>query len=133
MDIIDIYKSLGLTDQEITNLTDQIFDTKLKLANNLSDEHQYLLNKEMHRQQVQKYLENFDNLTITNEEIMYQTAEIIYAKTIFLASIGIEINNENKRYLLLSEDGFYHTFGVTYAELLKLYPYNEYEENLKLK
>jgi len=112
MDIIDIYKSLGLTEEEIENLLNQVYDTKLKLANSLSDKHQYLLNKKIHSQEVQTYLDNF-NLDLTEEEIMYQTVDIIYAKTMFLASIGIDINNENKKFLLLDEDTFYHTFKIT--------------------
>lgn len=130
MDILDIYKTLGLTDKEIKSLTNQIFETKLELANNLSDEHQYLLNKKLHQAEVQNYLKNFTELEFSEDDIMHQTVEIVYAKIMFLASIGIEINNQNKKYILLDEDKFYHTFGITYEELTNLYPYKEYEENI---
>ena len=80
MDIIDIFKTIGLKEDEIKNITDQVFETKLELANALSDEHQYLLNKEIHQKEVQQYLENFDSLELTEEDLMYQTVDIIYAK-----------------------------------------------------
>jgi len=37
MDIIDIFKTIGLKEDEIKNITDQVFETKLELANALSD------------------------------------------------------------------------------------------------
>lgn len=133
MDIIDIFKTIGLKEDEIKNITDQVFETKLELANALSDEHQYLLNKEIHQKEVQQYLENFDSLELTEEDLMYQTVDIIYAKIMFLASIGVEINKQNQKCIVLNENDFYQAFGITTEELLKLYPYNEYEKNIKLK
>ncbi len=133
MDIIDIFQTLGLKEDEIKNITDQFFKTKLDLANSLSEEHQYLLNKKIHQEEVQNYLSNFDDVELTEEELMYQTIDIVYAKIMFLASIGMEINKQNQKFITLNEKDFYKIFGITTEELLKLYPYNEYEKNIKLK
>lgn len=130
MDIFDVLQTLGLKEEEIKNITDQVFETKTELENALSDEHKYLLNKDKHQKEIQKYLDNFNNLELTEDELMYQTVDIIYAKIMFLASIGIEINKQNQKYIILNEDEFYKVFGITTEELLKLYPYNEYEKNI---
>jgi len=133
MDIFDIFKILGLKEDEIKNITNQVFETQSDLKNALSDEHKYLLNKETHQKEVRNYLKNFDDLELTKEDLMYQTVDIIYAKIMFLASIGIQINKQNQKYIILNEDDFYKAFGITTQELLKLYPYHEYEKNIKSK
>lgn len=129
MDAIDIYKTLGLTDKEIKELITKIFENEESLQNSLSADRKLSLNSEKHQSKVMNYLKAFKDLAIPQEDIN-ETIEIIYAKIMFLASIGIEINNQNKKYILLDEEKFYHAFGITYEELTNLYPYQEYEENI---
>jgi len=133
MDFIDFYKGMGLSDEEIKTIANQIFKTKEELEECLSSDRKYLLNKEKHQERIQEYLKHYNDLSINTEDLMYETAETIYAKIMFLASIGINITKENQKFITLNEDDFYHTFGITYEELTNLYPYQEYENNLKLK
>jgi len=133
MDFIDFYKGMGLSDEEIKTIANQIFKTKEELEECLSSDRKYLLNKEKHQERIQEYLKHYNDLSINTEDLMYETAETIYAKIMFLASIGINITKENQKFITLNEDDFYNTFGITYEELTNLYPYQEYENNLKLK
>lgn len=133
MDFIDFYKGMGLSDEEIKTIANQIFKTKEELEKCLSSDRKYLLNKEKHQERIQEYLKHYNDLSINTEDLMYETAETIYAKIMFLASIGINITKENQKFITLNEDDFYHIFGITYEELTNLYPYQEYENNLKLK
>jgi len=133
MDTIDILTTLGLKDNEINELLKQVYDTPNDLKNIYSEEREILLNQNNHRKQIQEYLKNFPELKLDDNDITCDTIETIYAKIMFLVSIGLQINNQSQKYITLDEEQFYHTFGITYEELTKLYPYHEYTKNIKSK
>lgn len=133
MDVIDIYKKMGLNDKEIEEIINNVFKTNEEKEQILSEEKQYLLHQEEHKKQVMSYLSNFNELSLTEDNITYHTVDIIYAKIMFLESIGIKMNSQTQKYILLNEDEFYKKFGITNEELLKLFPYDEYEKNIKSK
>lgn len=130
MDIIDIFQSLGLTNKETKNLLKQIFKTKEELEKSFSENRKQKTRNQIHQEEIKNYLKAFPQLDLTYNETKEETAQTLYAKITFLASIGIEINNQNKKYITLTEEEFYHIFKVTYQELETLYPYNLYQENI---
>ena len=62
---------------------------------------------------------------------MIQSTELTYARSCFLASCYILINENNYRILFLDNDRFSKKFNIKRDTLLKKYPYDKYEENLE--